>query len=203
MTDVETLIQNLGNHIAVMAPHQRERLGGRLMIAAAEQIKQLKAENDMLKDAWADASKTIQTYVMATHDLLEGCDDYKGKLSVAQTEIERLKAENERLDRELMDYSEDFATLGLPPGSVYTQLLVKRDQERKLIDRLSVAQCEIAQLKQKLVPVVEALEKTCDEAHGRRVEDAQYEEGLHSEECIRLNKSLSLARELGIKNENT
>lgn len=42
--DPYLLLQHLNNHIAAMAPHQKERRGGKLLIAAADEIKRLNQE---------------------------------------------------------------------------------------------------------------------------------------------------------------
>lgn len=57
-----------------------------------------------------------------------------------QSELVRLKKENERLERENLEHAEDWAFCGLNPESKTAQGLVLRDQNRKLKAKLVAAE---------------------------------------------------------------
>ena len=47
------LVSRLRSHIAMMAPHQRERVGGRLLVESFDEIRELRGRVAAL-EAWRD-----------------------------------------------------------------------------------------------------------------------------------------------------
>lgn len=77
----EQLVQRLQNHIAAMAPHQKDRVGGKLLIEAAAEIKRLSGAKE--REAVANGSvlldhavNLLASWCVAIEDVGTGWDDW-------------------------------------------------------------------------------------------------------------------------------
>lgn len=65
-------------------------------------------------------------------------------------EITDLRAQLERLEKEAAEHAEDWALLGLRPGSIQEQIVILSDSKRKTDQQLATATAELAQERARL-----------------------------------------------------
>lgn len=100
------LFERLNNHIAMMAPHQKDRLQGKLLIESRDALKELKEANDNL-------FRIKQKTVVENQAL-------KGQLATAKREITTYREFAEAQIRDLTKEKEEAYEKGKRDGKIET-----------------------------------------------------------------------------------
>ena len=129
----------------------------------AERIKELEAEVEVFKNnnryhrGYDAGEKSAQEEV---NRLKDNCRIECERANNLGTKVELLTAKIKKLEQELLDYSEDFAMLGLPHGSQAEKLLVLRDQARRLVEAADDHLCALLDQEDETEDKLEAEIKT-------------------------------------------